>query len=108
MFSESQYGLCQGHGVDSLFIQLLSILEEAEEKEFNIDFASWDQKKAFGSIGKNLQYLGWRWVGVQPEIAKWLASLDLNGVDFVRSKYACHELSYTAYQLWWIHVQSLD
>ena len=93
ILADSQYGFRQGHGVDSHIIQLLSILEDAKEKEFNIDLASWDQKKAFDSIGKNLQYIGWRRVGVSPEIARWLASLDLNGVYVVKSKYACHELS---------------
>ena len=93
LLAESQYGFRPGKGTDSHLIQLLRVLEEAQEQEFHIDLTSWDQKKAFDSIGKNLQYIGWRRIGVPREIAKWLASLDLNGVYLVKSNYSSHELA---------------
>ena len=91
--AESQYGFRPGKGTDSHLIQLIRVLEEAKEQEFHIDLTSWDQKKAFDSIGKNLQYIGWRRIGVPRSITKWLASLDLNVVYLVKSKYSCHALA---------------
>lgn len=72
---------------------MLNLVEEAtaqrshgteEDQDFHLDFMSWDTQKAFDSVGHHVQYLSWRRLGIPPNIAEWLVSLDLNGLFIPR------------------------
>jgi hypothetical protein len=85
---------CRGlsnKGTDTALIQLINLLEDAQEHnaaatseatDVPLDFTSWDTEKAFDSVGNHVQYASWRRMGVPPDITMWLLKLDM-GVGFV-------------------------
>jgi hypothetical protein len=75
-------------GTDTALIQLVNLLEDAQEHnaaatseatDVPLDFTSWDTEKAFDSVGNHVQYASWRRMGVPPDIAMWLLKLDMGG-----------------------------
>jgi hypothetical protein len=92
ILQQTQNGFTPQKGTDSELLQLLSALESALSHEEGIDLMTWDIRKAFDSVGQNLQYLSWRRIGVPPWIASWLVRLDVGGSFTVRSPYALNQL----------------
>ena len=79
-------------GTDTELLQILSALESSRDNQQGIDLMTWDIRKAFVSVGQNLQYLSWRRVGVPKTIAYWLVQLDVGGTFTVRSPYIMNQL----------------
>jgi hypothetical protein len=92
ILQQTQNGFTPNKGTDSELLQLLSALESALSHEQGIDLMTWDIRKAFDSVGQNLQYLSWRRIGVPRHIAAWLVLLDVGGSFTVRSPYALNQL----------------
>ena len=75
-------------GTDTALLQLINLLEDAQEfneaadyevTDVPLDFMSWDTAKAFDSVGNHIQYASWRRMGVPAQVAMWLMQLDLGG-----------------------------
>ena len=92
----NQYGFMPKKGTDSEILQILNLIEEAIEHHEAIDLITWDIRKAFDSVGQNLQYLAWRRLGVPRPIAAWLVQLDNKGSFTVRSPYSLNRIA----QVW--------
>lgn len=60
-------------GTDTVRLQMLNLIEDAtaqrtqgqeEDQDYQLDFMSWDTRKAFDSVGHHVQYLAWRRLGL--------------------------------------------
>jgi len=82
----SQHGFRRRRGTDTALIEVINILEHAQETD------SWDIKRAFESVTRPLMDLAWCWLGVPPDVARWLAYMDLGGPVTVCTPLALHQL----------------
>jgi hypothetical protein len=73
---KDQYGYRARMGTETEILQLVNLVEDADE--FNKDFflMSFDTKKAFDSVNKNLMKAAWIRLGIPPDIADYLTFLE--------------------------------
>ncbi|MBT7307056.1 MAG: hypothetical protein HN842_02495, partial [Gammaproteobacteria bacterium] len=89
----NQYGFTPKHGVQDELIQLINLIESCRENDDTpLTVSTWDIRKAFDSVGRNLQYAIWRRMGIPEPIAKWFCRLDDGGIFVVRSPHASETL----------------
>ena len=87
----NQSGGLANMGTDSALVQLLNLLEEGNEEDFDpgvLDFTSWDTRQAYDSLGNHTQYGAWRRLGIPRREVKWLMDLDLEGIFVVLTPYS--------------------
>ena len=84
----SQHGFCRGHGTDSALIVHLNGLEHARRTKTPLFLSSWDIRRAFDFVSKEVIDASWRRLGVPAQTAHWIAHLDDHGPTTVRSPWA--------------------
>ena len=84
----SQHGFRRGHGTDSALIVHLNCLEHARHTNTPLFLSSWDIRRAFDSVSKEVMDASWRRLGVPAHTAHWIAHLDDHGPTAVRSPWA--------------------
>jgi hypothetical protein len=67
-------------------------MEETEECAADQYLSSWDIKRAFDRVPKNILILSWTRLGVPKEVAAYLVGLDTEGFTVIRNPYT--ELRY--------------
>ena len=75
-------------GTDAAILQLINLMEDAEDIGAPIYLSSWDIRKAFDSPSYNILTLAWHRLGVPWEVAEYLVSLDKDDSTVVRSPWA--------------------
>ena len=88
VLQSSQHGYRRRMGTDAAIIQLINIIEDAEDSGTPIFLSSWDIKNAFDSPSYNALALSWHRLGVPWEMAQYLVSLDKDDSTVVRSPWA--------------------
>ena len=84
----SQHGFRRGHGTDSALLVHLNCIEHARRTNTPLFLSSWDIRRAFDSVSKEVMDASWRRLGVPAHTAYWIAHLDDHGPTAVRSPWA--------------------
>ena len=90
LLSQDQHAFRARHGTDTATIQLINALEEARESCTELFISSWDLKRAFDSVAKNILIASWVRLGVPLDIAEWLVHMDTDGNTVIRTPLAKH------------------
>jgi hypothetical protein len=85
LIAPSQHGTLEHHGTESALLQFRNILEEARESCTEVYLSSWDIKRAFDRIPKQVIVFSWMRLGVPQEIAEYLVAMDYEGLTIVRT-----------------------
>jgi hypothetical protein len=83
-----QHGYLQGKGTDTAVVEVLNALETAKEYKSPFFMSSWDMKRAFDSVPKQLLIWAWVRLGVPAELAEYLVGMDLAGHTLIRTPMA--------------------
>jgi hypothetical protein len=83
-----QHGYLQGKGTDTAVVEVLNALETAKEYKSPFFMSSWDMKRAFDSVPKQLLIWSWVRLGVPPVLAEYLVEMDLSGHTLIRTPMA--------------------
>eukprot|EP01041_Mallomonas_annulata_P008797 gene8797-biopygen4208 len=62
-----------GKGTDSAILQRATTAEAAKESGFNLNTLSWDFRKAFASVSKQIIKLAWC---IPTDVVEWIAAPD--------------------------------
>ena len=85
IFHVSQAGFRTHNGADGSLLQLVDVMESAQEFKQPLYLCSWDMSKAFDSPSKNLLKFAWTRLGVPKLIAEYLVNLDIDAHTVIRS-----------------------
>ena len=85
LISANQFGYTKWKGTDMLSVVLANALEQASEQNLNIALSSWDKKRAFCSVSKNVSKIALRRIGLPVDLINYLVGLDINGTTIIRS-----------------------
>ena len=88
ILEDGQHAYRLGRGTDSAVIQVLNVLEEAEELATEVYVSSWDTKRAFDTPDKEVLIRSWTRLGVPKNIAEYLISMDREGKTVLKSNIA--------------------
>jgi hypothetical protein len=88
LLCDSQHGFLVDKSTENAILQFRNVLEEARESCTDVYLSSWDIRRAFDRIPKQLLLLGWMRLGVPQDIADYLVSIDIDGVTMVRTPLA--------------------
>jgi hypothetical protein len=89
--NSGQHGFLRKRGTDSAIVEVLNALEAAKEAKSPICMSSWDKKRAFDSVAKQVLVFSWIRLGVPVCLAQYIVAMDDGGHSVVRSP-----LAYTA------------
>jgi len=88
LLQHTQHAYRSKHGTDSALIQIINAFEQARETCTDLWISSWDVKRAFDSVDRNVQIAVWLRLGVPRDIANYLSLLDANGKTLIRTPLA--------------------
>ena len=72
-------------GTHTATLETINIIEQAQESHADMYSTSWDIKRAFDSVSKNLQKIAYARLGVPSEIIDYIIDIDDNSQTFIRS-----------------------
>ena len=75
-------------GTHTATTETINIIEQAQESHADMYSTSWDIKRAFDSVSKNLQKIAYARLGVPAEIIDYIVDIDDNSQTFIRSPQA--------------------
>jgi hypothetical protein len=78
----NQHGFRKRNGTESAILRLIDCIEHTRMANSDLYIISWDIRRAFDSIPKNLVKLAWARLGVPLDVVKWLSDLDHDGLTF--------------------------
>ena len=90
---QEQHGFRLNHSTDGPILTMINTTETAKDFGSELYVGSWDWRRAFDSVPKQLLIWGWIRQGVPPELAEYLVEQDTNGHTVVRSPFATHTLA---------------
>jgi hypothetical protein len=88
LLDDCQHGFRANHGTCTATIQIIDLLEANRVSHSDLLVSSWDMKRAFDSVGKQVQVLSWNRLGVPLHLATYLANMDSGGCTVVRTPLA--------------------
>ena len=88
ILNSAQHGFRPKRGTDTALLQLQSHFEQSYITNSPLFLSSWDISKAFDSLSKNSLRFSWVRLGVPPEIADLLVSLDESGHTIIQTPYS--------------------
>jgi hypothetical protein len=89
---ESQHAYLANKSTEGALLQFRNLMEETEECAADQYLSSWDIKRAFDRVPKNILILSWTRLGVPQDVAAYLVGLDTAGTTVIRNPYT--ELRY--------------
>ena len=78
----NQHGFRKRNGTETAILRLVDRIEKAWASDEDVHIVSWDIRRAFDSIPKNLVRLAWCRLGVPLAVVDWLYDLDHGGLTF--------------------------
>ena len=96
VLADAQHGFRLGRGTDTALLQFINAREHAEEEALPLYSSSWDIRRAFDSVPRGAIEISWTRLGVPPDIARWLAHMDVGGPTVIRSPWALQTWARTA------------
>jgi len=86
--STNQAGFVRNKSTTTSILHLVTALEETSENSTSLFGSSWDMKKAFDSVLKQITKLSLRRASIPPSEVNFLLALDHNAPTIVRTPYA--------------------
>jgi hypothetical protein len=83
----SQHAYLADKSTEGALLQFRNIMEETEECKTDHYLSSWDIKRAFDRVPKNILTLSWARLGVPQHIAEYMVGLDTHGTTVIRNPY---------------------
>ena len=83
----SQHAFLADKSTEGALLQFRNIMEETEECATDHYLSSWDIKRAFDRVPKNILILSWVRLGVPPPVAEYMVGLDMGGTTVIRTPY---------------------
>ena len=93
VLAEGQYGFRQGRGCEGPTLQVVNVLEDAEEVSTEIHGSSLDIRRAFDTISKPILLMSWQRLGVPERIAKLIVDMDKDCLTILLTPHAMHILN---------------
>ena len=84
----AQYGYRQNRGTETAILQLINIIEDADEFHKPFFLMGFDTKKAFDAVNKQVMKIAWIRLGIPPDIAEYFTELDIEGLTVIKSPHA--------------------
>ena len=97
LLHHNQHRFRAGHGTCTATIQLIDALETARANAAEIYISSWDMKRAFDSVARNILIASWIRLGIPEPEAQWLVDMDVDGKTVIRSPLAQYAWSKSKY-----------
>lgn len=72
-----QHRLISGRSMEEAILEAMNILDTAKEMKTDLFLSSWDIKRAFDRVPKQLLIFAWIRLGVPPEVAEYLVGIDM-------------------------------
>ena len=85
---QEQHGFRRGRSTDGPILEMVNALETTRDFSADLFVGSWDWRRAFDSVPKQLLVWGWIRLGVPCEIAEYMVAQDLDGITVIRSPFA--------------------
>lgn len=86
----SQHAYLADKSTEGALLQFRNTMEEIEECKTDYFLSSWDIKRAFDRVPKNILTLSWTRLGIPPDVAEYMVGLDTHGTTVVRTPYTEH------------------
>jgi hypothetical protein len=86
----SQYGYQPKVGTDTELLQLLNVIEDAQEHKKTVIMTSYDTAKAFDSVNKSFMESAWQRLGVPSDIARYLVQMDVQGDTIIKTPHSTY------------------
>ena len=86
--NKKQYGFIAGRSMEEAILEAMNTLETAKEQTTDLYLSSWDIKRAFDRGPKQFLIFSWIRLGVPPDMAEHLVSIDMGGHSVVRTPLA--------------------
>ena len=90
VLNRCQHGFIRGVCIDEAVLEVLNTLETACEAKSDLFMSSWDIRRAFDRVPKQLLIFAWIRLGIPVDVAEYLVSIDSNGHTVVRTPLAQH------------------
>ena len=88
----AQHGYQPNIGTDTELIQLLNVIEDAQEHSKPLIMTSYDTAKAFDSVNKSFMETAWVQLGIPLKTAKYLVAMDVLGETIIKTPHSSHIL----------------
>jgi hypothetical protein len=85
VLEEDQHGFRPHRGTDSAIANMINALESAKEYSSQILLSSWDLKRAFDSVPKDILVWSWMRLGVPKALSLYLVEMDFHGNTVVKT-----------------------
>ena len=86
--NKRQHGFVTGKSMDEAVLEVMNTMETAKEMQCDLYMSSWDIKRAFDRVPKQLLIFGWVRLGVPPDVDEYLVNIDRGGKTVVRTPHA--------------------
>lgn len=73
---QAQHGFRWNQGTETAILRLINTIEATVQSEDPTYLASWDVKRAFDSVPRNLMRIAWKRLGVDSSTVEWLTGLE--------------------------------
>jgi len=83
----SQHAYLSNKSTEGALLQFRNTMEETEECATNHYLSSWDIKRAFDRVPKNILTMSWTRLGVPQTVAEYMVGLDTLGTTVIRTPY---------------------
>jgi exonuclease III len=90
ILSNSQYGFRNKRSCEGPTLQVLNAQEEAEESGTELHGSSWDIRRAFDSVPKEVLVMSWERLGVPSVVANYIVDLDRDCLTVPLTPHAQH------------------
>lgn len=87
LLCESQHAYLANRSTEGALLQFRNLMEETEECAADQYLSSWDIKRAFDRVPKNILILSWTRLGVPHDVATYIVGLDTSGTTVIRNPY---------------------
>ena len=88
-----QHGFRRRHSTEEPILDMVNALETSSDFSSDLFVGSWDWKRAFDTVPKQLLVWSWIRLGVPEELAQYMVEQDIGGVTVVRSPLASATLA---------------
>jgi hypothetical protein len=86
--NRNQHGFVPGRSMEEAVLEAMNSLESAKEWRTDLYISSWDIKRAFDRVPKQLLIYSWIRLGVPTDVAEYLVGIDMGGHTVVRTPHA--------------------
>ena len=88
----NQHSGLKCRGTPTATLKSINVIEQAQESHSDIFSTSWDIRRAFDSVSKNLQKIAYARLGVPDDIIDYIVDIDDESQTYIRSPQAVYTM----------------